>query len=230
MEVKYYSELISEEFYEKISALRIAKGIECFKYFEFVFVNSNECKCKNVCEKFLKTTKIDDEILCNITNIIVLGWGTWEKLGCRGDIFTNQKYTFIGIFDMEGNESTINIGCISLNSITLSPNFYFDTINVSSCNITILHNQFHEYLDRIISPIYKTLSSSLKNSIKPFFKLENKLTIDICPVYLCSSSVDHFQSTLDALKEIEQKISNHLEDTKFDPEIILKIKSSEIQF
>ena len=126
MKDRYYSELLSEEFYKKISALRIAKGIECFKYFEFVFVNSNECECKNVSEKYLKTTKIDDDILGNITNIIVLGWGTWEKLGCRGDIYTNEKYSFIGIFDMEGNESTINLGYISLNSITLSQDYYYD--------------------------------------------------------------------------------------------------------
>ena len=45
-----------------------------------------------------------------------------------------------------------------------------------------------------------------------------------------------FQRVLTDLKEFEQKLSNHLMETEFDPEITLKqeitfkIKSSEIQF
>lgn len=231
MEDKYYSEFISEEFYEKISALRIAKGIKCFEQFAFVFVNSNECKCKNVKENDLKTTKIDDDILANITNIIVLGYGHWKNLG-----YTNALYNFIGIFDTEGNESTINLGSIALNSIEISTNNYFQIVVISSCNITILHNQFYEYFNRVISPIYKMVSSSLDECNGHRYTSKNLLNIDINPFTSVDLPVWNFQRTLDALKNFEQKLNKKLKDTKFDPEItlkpetILKIKSSEIQF
>lgn len=241
MKDRYYSEFISQEFHEKISALRIAKGIKVFEQFEFIFVDSNECRCINVKENRLETIKINDEILTNITNIIVFTYGTYKNFH-----YTNTVYEFIGIFDIKGNESTINLGCIELNSIGLSHNYTHDKVDITDCNITILHNQFNEYLGRIISPIHKTLSSSLKDiyycdiphlgELCSLRKLDNKLTLDIGFNYVGSRTVWCFSSTLNKLKKIEQRISQNLEDTKFDPEITLKqeitfkIKSSEIQF
>ena len=70
MKDRYYSEFISEKFHEKISALRIAKEIQTFECFAFIFVNAYECKCKFVKENDLETTKIEDEALTNINNII----------------------------------------------------------------------------------------------------------------------------------------------------------------
>ena len=231
MSDKYYSEFISEEFYEKISALRIAKGIKCFEQFEFVFVNSKECECKNVKENNLKTTKVDDDILANITNIVVLGYGEWKN-----GPYNNVKYTFIGIFDMNGNESSINLGSIELNTISLCQNYWYQTKDVSSCNITISHKQFNNYLNKVSSPIFKTIYPSLEKHTGKCFKQEIKLTMNIIPITNCNLPVWAFGTVLQALKWFEQSLNHNLEDTEFDPEITLKqeitfkIKSSEIQF
>ena len=225
MKDRYYSEFISEEFYEKISALRIAKGIKPFEQFEFVFVNSNECKCKNVKENDLKTTKIDDDILAKITNIIVLGYGKWKNFS-----YINTSYTFIGIFDIKGNESIINIGSIALNSIKICQNYYFQATDIASCNVTISYNQFREYLDRVIAPIDKVVSSSINESLGRVLKLDIKLTMDINPFVSGNCLVDSFQFTLSRLKDFEQMLNRNMKNTKFDPEITLKIKSSEIHF
>lgn len=231
MEDKYYSEFISEEFYNKISSLRLAKGIGCFERFEFVFVDSNNYKCKNVIENNLKTTKIDNDILENITNIIVFSYGKWTNYS-----YVNEKYSFIGIFDLKGNESTINLGSIELNSIVLKQDLYFQTIDITSCNITILHNQFYEYLNRVVSPIYKMISSSLKGYGGKCSYPENRLTMNILPSSYYNYPVWDFQLILDDLKTFGQELNNKLKDTIFDPEIainsemLLKIKSSKIQF
>ena len=232
MKDRYYSEFISEKFHEKISALRIAKEIQTFECFAFIFVNAHECKCKFIKEHDLKTTKIEDEALTNINNIIVLSYGKWIN-----GSYTNSSYNFIGIFDKEGNESVINIGSIALNSIKIVTNYYFQKVVINSCNITILHNQFYEYLTPITSPIYKTISSATNECNGLYFKSESniKLNIDFRSNFQTYYVWD-FQRVLKDLKEFEQKLSNHLKDTKFDPEITLKqeitfkIKSSEIQF
>lgn len=219
MDDKYYSEFISEKFYEKISALRVAKGIGCFKRLEFVFVNSNKCKCKNVQENHLKLTKVEDDILANITNIVVLGYDEWRNFD-----YINSSYTFIGIFDLNGNESIIDLGSIALNSFGIKNNSYFQIDMIYKCNVTISCNHFHEYLDRVITPIHKVVESFGHN-----LNLDYKITMDISPPYDSCKAFD-FQSTLNYLKDFEQTLKNNMENTKFDPEISLKIKSSEIQF
>lgn len=231
MKDRYYSELISQEFYKKISDLRIEKDIKCFEQFEFIFVNSNECKCQNVPEKLLKIIKTSEDTLTNMTNIIVLGYGTWKNFS-----YTNEKYTFIGIFDMNGNESTIDLGSIELNSFEIRQDLYFQAIDITSCNITISWIHFREYLVRVITPIHNAICSSLDESFGRGFGLDIKLTMDINPFIHGNCPVRNFQSTLNHLKSFEQTLNHNFENTKFDPEITIKqeitfkIKSSEIQF
>ena len=115
-----------------------------------------------------------------------------------------------------------------LNSIKISGNGYFQILDITSYNITILNDQFHKYLKQVISPIYNTLRHQVKECDGSFYKLENKLTMDIC---LGSSLAPwEFGIALKRLKKFEQELSSHLEDTNFDPEISFKIKSSELSF
>ena len=245
MEEKYYSEFISEEFYEKIAALRVAKGIKCFEYFYFIFVNANECKSKTVKEMDLETTKIDEDLLENITNIMVLSYGTWKNT-YDNKTYTNSTFAFIGIYDMKGNESPIKIGSIALNSINICSDGYFQTRRIGSCNITISHNQFDEYLKQVSSPIHETIWSLLyvydKVDLGQGIRLEEfhlrnlsfkyNLTMDIgFKTSVCyNADILSFHQLLSAIKGFEQKLNNTLSDTKFDPEITIKIKSSEIKF
>ena len=79
MNEKFYSEFISEDFYKKISALRIAKDIKDFEEFVFLFVNSNDCECKLIREKELTTRTINNDEFARITNIVVLVDGCWKN-------------------------------------------------------------------------------------------------------------------------------------------------------
>lgn len=226
MKDRYYSEFISEDFYKKISALRIAKDIKDFEEFVFLFVNSNDCECKFIRENELTTKKINNDEFVNVTNIIVLGFGHWKNYH-----YENVRYSFIGIFDTEGKESTINLGCIILNSINISSDSYFQVADISSYNITILHNQFQEYLKQVTSPVHKTLYNSLEKCEGKCYEFENKLTLDISfDKGFTRRGPWAFGSILKDLKNFEQKLNSHLGDTDFNPEITFKIKSCELSF
>lgn len=227
MNERFYSELISEDFYKMISALRIVKGIKDFEEFVFLFVNSNDCECKFIKERDLTTKTINNDEFVKITNIVVLGFGHWKNFN-----YTNVHYSFIGIFDTEGKESTINIGHIMLNSIRITGDCYFQIRNITSYNITFVYDQFNEYLKQVTSPIQNTIRHSLKECGEDgYYKLENKLTMDICLEPSSNLAVPwEFERILKNLSKFEQKLSSLLEDTDFDPEISFKIKSSELSF
>ncbi len=227
MDEKFYSELISEDFYKMISALRIVKGIKDFEEFVFLFVNSDDCECKFIKESDLTTKTINNDEFVKITNIVVLCFGHWKNFN-----YKNVRYSFIGIFDTEGKESTINIGHIMLNSISIVCNAYFQVLEITSYNITFVYDQFNKYLKQVTSPIQNTIRHSLKEcGGDDYFGLKNKLTMDICLEPSSNRAVPwEFERILKNLRKFEQKLSSPLEDTDFDPEISFKIKSSELSF
>ena len=226
MNEKFYSEFISKDFHEKISALRIAKGIKDLKFKEFVFlfVNSNDCECKLIREKELTTRTINNDEIARITNIVVLVDGCWKNYH-----YINALWSFIGIFDTRGKETTINLGSITLNSIHISSSGRYNIDRFSGCNITISHNYFNEYLNLVSYPIYKTIHSLLNNRECRPYNFPNKITIDIDFLNFKYDICD-FQGLLNTLKEFEQKLNSHLGDTDFNPEITFKIKSCELSF
>ena len=152
---KFYSELISEEFYEKISFLRKEKDLSSCNEFAFIFVNSNTYECKHILEKKLSSTEIGND---PFTNIVVFGYSSNVNQG-----FFNQHYKFIGIFDMNGNESSIDLGTIALNSISTRYENY-NTRLISGCNVTLFWTHFDKYMEKVLSPIENLISSSLKKN------------------------------------------------------------------
>ena len=144
MNDKFYSELITEQLYSNITAIKEANHIgDCFNrkvgQFTFIFINSKKYTCKCIEEKELETTIVEHD---NFTNIVVFVNTHSNRSG-----YWNHHIIFIGIFDMIGNKSTRKFDSIRLNSITTGCiGFGYDTEEIKSCNITILENPFKNYL------------------------------------------------------------------------------------
>lgn len=161
MNDKFYSELITEQLYSNIIAIKEAKDIiDCLLrkvgQFTFVFVNSKKHTCKYIEEKELETTIVERD---NFTNIIVFINTHVYRSG-----YWNHNITFIGIFDIKGNQSTIKFDSFELNSITTGCIGYgYDAEEITSCNITIFENPFQNYLRKVLKPVRKAITSSLNN-------------------------------------------------------------------
>lgn len=218
MDDKYYSELITEQLYSKITAIREAKGIidnpnRTVGQFTFIFVNTEKCTCKCIEEKELESTEIEYD---NFTNIIVF---TNTHTYCSG--FKNHHFIFIGIFDMKGNQSTIEYDSFQLNSITTGCIGYgYNSHDITSCNITILENPFCKYLREAIKPVRKAITSSLNKKWEcDWFDLEEyefSVNIIIKDRY---SIPEDFNDFLNYLNDVDKNYHNNLGKlTKFNPE------------
>lgn len=213
----YYSEFINEKFYNKITTIRNAKGLKddllCkVDKFVFIFVDTENNTCKDVKENELETTIIEND---KFTNIVVF---------CRYHVYRsgywNEHFSFIGIFDKKGNESTIELDSIALNSVTTGCIGYgYNCQEITSCNVTLLNNPFRRYLRETIRPVKKAIDSFLYNEWKcDSFELEEELSINI---YIKESYRIPccFEDFLIHLKDIDKKYNDRFGVLyKFNPE------------
>lgn len=214
----YYSEFINEKFYNKITTIRNAKGLKddllCkVDKFVFIFVDTENNTCKDIKENELETTIVEND---KFTNIVVF---------CKYHVYRsgywNEHFSFIGIFDKKGNESTIELDSIALNSVTTGCIGYgYNCQEITSCNVTLLNNPFRRYLRETIRPVKKAINSFLNNEWKcDSFELEEEeFTID---VYIKKSyRIPHcFEDFLSNLKDFDEKYNDVFGGfSKFNPE------------
>ena len=218
MNDKFYSELITEQLYSNITAIKEANHIvDCFNrkvgQFTFIFINSKKYTCKCIEEKELETTIVEHD---NFTNIVVFVNTHSNRSG-----YWNHHIIFIGIFDMIGNKSTIKFDSIRLNSITTGCiGFGYDTEEIKSCNITILENPFKNYLRKVIRPVRKAITSSMNNKWEcDNFNLEEEefaINIIINDSYKIPGN---FKDFLNYLKDFDENYNDRFGGVyKFNPE------------
>ena len=218
MNDKFYSELITEQLYSNITAIKEANHIvDCFDrkvgQFTFIFINSKKYTCKCIEEKDLETTIVEHD---NFTNIVVFVNTHSNRSG-----YWNHHIIFIGIFDMIGNQSIIKFDSIWLNSITIGCIGYgYDTEEIKSCNITILDNPFQKYLRKVIKPVRKAITLSMNNKWEcDYFNLEEEeFAINI--IIKDSYRIPHdFKNFLNYLKDFDEKYNDSFGGFyKFNPE------------
>ena len=223
----YYSEFINEKFYSKITTIRDAKGLKddllCkVDNFVFIFVDKENNTCKNVKENELETTIVEND---KFTNIVVF----CDYCTRRGE-YLNSHFLFIGIFDKKGNESTIELDSIVLNSVTIGCIGYgYDYQEITSCNITLLDNPFRNYLRKTIRPVKKAINSFLNNEWKcdSFEFEEEEFTID---VYIKKSyRIPHcFEDFLSLIQKNTNKIS--ILTPVFDTSSLFKEQNIELKY
>lgn len=218
MNDKFYSELITEQLYSNITAIKEANHIvDCFNrkvgQFTFIFINSKKYTCKCIEEKELETTIVEHD---NFTNIVVFVNTHSNRSG-----YWNHHIIFIGIFDMIGNKSTIKFDSIRLNSITTGCiGFGYDTEEIKSCNITILENPFKNYLRKVIRPVRKAITSSMNNKWEcDNFNLEEEefaINIIINDSYKIPGN---FKDFFNYLKDFDENYNDRFGGVyKFNPE------------
>ena len=171
---KYYSSIITDEFYKRINEIKNGKGFinNTLKHkilnYTFIFVDTKSCTSVFIEEKELSLKEIKN---FNITNVIVL-LNTETKYAGHW----NHNYIFIGIFDKNSNESLIEFESIGINSFETTSLFsrgYYNRDIICKYNIELIKNPFTKYINDVLKPIKKAINSNFLNqynslSLQPF--------------------------------------------------------------
>ncbi|MBR0041859.1 MAG: hypothetical protein IJP36_02570 [Bacteroides sp.] len=227
----YFADYITEEFKSKIDSLGKSRFTDSstleVKDYTFIFVDETEYISKQVEEKDLSITKIDDFIF---DTIVVLLNSEREYAG-----YWNSDIKLIGIFDNNGNDSSIWFPNFEMTSFVIASDFkysHYDRNLVNSIDITMFNNPFDSYLKKALKPVRNALNSLVayekdyhtKSTCKVFDIEERKfpITINFQGIIRLPDDFDKF---LQYLKHINDKFKEefyHFGCSTFKPEKYLK--------
>lgn len=223
----YFADYITEEFKSKIDNLGKSKYTDSttliVKDYTFIFVDETEYISKQVEEIDLSTTKIDNY---NFNTIVVLLNSEREYAG-----YWNSDIQLIGIFDNNGNDSSIWFSNFEMTSFNTASDFkysHYDRDLVNSIDITLFNNPFESYLKKALKPVRNALNSLVayekdyhtKSTCNVFDieKREFTITINFQGIIKLPDDFDKF---LKYLKQINDSIEEEFDST-FKPEKYLK--------
>ncbi len=223
----YFADYITEEFKSKIDNLGKSKYTDSttliVKDYTFIFVDETEYVSKQVEEIDLSTTKIDNY---NFNTIVVLLNSEREYAG-----YWNSDKQLIGIFDQNGNDSSIWFPNFEMTSFVIASDFkysHYDRDLVNSIDITMFNNPFESYLKKALKPVRNALNSLVayekdyhtKSTCKVFDIEERKFPITINFQGIIRLP-EEFDNLLQYLKQINDSIEEEFGST-FKPEKYLK--------
>jgi len=222
----FYSDLLTDAFFEKINKLKIEKGFlndtpkRKILNYTFIFINTDNCDCIYINQNELNIKEIKD---FKITNIIVLLNTETEYAG-----YWNHNYNLIGIFDKRLKEENINfdsIGISSFNIISMIHYGQYDGELITNFDIVFIDNPFEKYIKNVLKPVKKAIDRNIPKQMDFTCSFENEMdNVSIHQKMALSSSynVRRFNDFLRDVKELDENISNNLFNrygtSKFNPE------------
>ena len=223
---RYYSDYITEELYQTINRIRIENGYKetlsrHLKGYTFIFVEDN-LSCISINECDLKTTEVDES---DLEYIVVLLESESQYSG-----YWNHDYHYIGIFNINGNETDIEYSSIKLTSFSLVSDFIRGNYNediISHVNLLIQSNPFSQYLTKVLKPIKKAMKKSLPKGfdIEEYDIAREEMPITICPANINGMNYfipDGFEDFLKAIDKFDDHVASNLfnkyHSSKFKPE------------
>ncbi len=223
---RHYSDYIAEELYQSINRIKIQKGYKetlsrHLKGYTFIFVE-DDLSCITVDECDLMITETDE---FDLEYIVVLLESESHYSG-----YWNHDYHYIGIFNINGDETDIEYSLIKLTSFSLVSDFirgHYNKDIISHVNLLIQSNPFSQYLTKVLKPINKAMKKSLPKGfdIEKYDIARNEMPLTICPANINGRIYfipDGFENFLKAIDKFDDYIASNLfsknRSSKFNPE------------
>mgnify|MGYP003289391230 CR=1 FL=1 len=222
----FYSDLLSDVFFNKINKLKIEKGFindtpkRKILNYTFIFINTDNCDCIYINQNELNIKEIKD---FKITNIVVLLNTETEYAG-----YWNHNFNLIGIFDQRLKEENINFDSIAVSSFNITSMIHYGQYDgelITNFDVVFIENPFEKHIKNALKPVKKAINKNIPkqmNFTSSFEDVMDNVNIHQRMALSSTYNIRRFKDFLLDVKELDENISNNLFNkygtSKFNPE------------